>query len=509
MAGGGARGEPWQSFSRKLSGSRNSTANRNKRLRSWQPGKIVEAPAAGRFAPAAIAIFGAFLLLLLMGGLVQVRLVTQEQQRLLPNYLSLVGRTVASPQDYFFFLEFMIDAESGEIDQGAAEDYFASPFWARAVAHLQTAEAEEFVRTAEILSVDGRRLLGADGLPPAPNGEEARTDAEREAIARAAAGEIAAPTVPRDDLHRSIYAPIRSAADGPVIALLRLEAEAERFAGLERLRNRLFTSFVLTGLLFLFLYVTTVRLMRRTIDAEKAIARADRLRALGTMTAGIAHEIRNPLGILMLEVEEMEAAVRQLPDSKPRSEISRVAVDLKDEIRRLRKLTENFLSFSGASSAASLTLAPVDVAATLEPLYQVWSKSVDSARRKVSMDLPSPGDGGLFARFEEDRLRQIVLNLLRNADEALGEQEGSIRLSAAREAREIVITVSDTGPGIEPAILNQIFDPFFTTRAEGSGLGLSLSRALAESAGGSLLVESQRGKGAAFTLRLPISEESP
>lgn len=469
----------------------------------------MEVPQAGRFAPLAIAIFGAFLLLLLLGALVQVRLVTQEQERLLPNHLALVGRTAAAPQDYFFFLEFLTDAESGAFDGDALEDYFASTFWERVVAQLQAAEAEEFVKSAEILSVGGVRLLGADGLPPSDGAPSQRSPAELEAIKRAARGEIASPELARNDLRRSIYAPIRSSPEGPVIALLRLEAEAEKFASLEYLRNRLFLSFIVTGLLILFLYVTTVRVMRRTIEAEKAIARADRLRALGTMTAGIAHEIRNPLGILTLEVEEMEATVRHLPESRERTEIGRIAGDLKDEIRRLRKLTENFLSYSGASSPTTLALAPVDVGSTLEPLYQVWSKSVDATRRSLALDIQNPPEGRLIAKFEEDRLRQIVLNLLRNADEALGEREGAIRLKAFREGREIVLSVSDNGPGIEAAVLGQIFDPFFTTRAEGSGLGLSLSRALAESAGGSLSAQSPPGEGATFTLRLPVSEESP
>ncbi|HMX63705.1 MAG TPA: ATP-binding protein, partial [Candidatus Sumerlaeota bacterium] len=132
---------------------------------------------------------------------------------------------------------------------------------------------------------------------------------------------------------------------------------------------------------------------------------------------------------------------------------------------------------------------------------KMWSRGLSPELRTVSNHSDAP-DAAVF--FPADRLRQIVLNLLRNADEALGKNKGEIRVIVARDkANQASITVTDNGPGISDNILDQIFDPFFTTRAEGTGLGLSLSRAFAQAGGGTLTAESEEGKGAKFVLVLP------
>jgi signal transduction histidine kinase len=102
----------------------------------------------------------------------------------------------------------------------------------------------------------------------------------------------------------------------------------------------------------------------------------------------------------------------------------------------------------------------------------------------------------------EDKLRQVMLNLLRNADEAIGDKDGAITITLRRQQGNVQISVTDTGPGIPVDVASQVFDPFFTTRADGTGLGLSVSRAIAEAAGGSLTVQSTLGEGAVFVLTL-------
>jgi two-component system, NtrC family, sensor kinase len=107
-------------------------------------------------------------------------------------------------------------------------------------------------------------------------------------------------------------------------------------------------------------------------------------------------------------------------------------------------------------------------------------------------------------------LKQIFLNLIANARQAMP-NGGIVRVEARREGGFAVATVSDDGPGIEPAVLERIFEPFFTTKrlTGGTGLGLSVSFGIAESHGGTLTVASEPGHGAAFTLRLPVYEEVP
>jgi signal transduction histidine kinase len=288
-----------------------------------------------------------------------------------------------------------------------------------------------------------------------------------------------------------------------VVAILRMEGD--NFERLVTLRSRLFFGLLLSMGVLLFLWFWTLKMVKRTIEAERSAAQSDRLRALGTMTAGIAHEIRNPLGIISLQAEELKALSAEVADPTLREALQATTADLQKEARRLKDLTHSFLAFSKASSATNKEAPRVDVNGCVEGTVRLWQKGLRPELRTVRFE---PAARTVSAIMQEDRLKQILLNLLRNADEALGSQVGEITVAVEPSGNHVRISIRDNGPGISREAQAQIFDPFFTTRAEGTGLGLSLSRALAEAAKGNLEVNSELGAGATFTLTLRLAPDA-
>ncbi|MBI5155593.1 ATP-binding protein, partial [Candidatus Poribacteria bacterium] len=141
-----------------------------------------------------------------------------------------------------------------------------------------------------------------------------------------------------------------------------------------------------------------------------------------------------------------------------------------------------------------------DLGETVARIVRLFEKGLPpNIRLVIQAGPPAP----VRVTFAEAQLRQVVLNLLRNSQEAIGGAAGQITVSVAAEREFGVVTIRDNGPGMDGATLAQIFDPFFTTRPEGTGLGLPLSRSLVEAAGGRLVIESTKGAGAVAQLSLP------
>lgn len=453
-----------------------------------------------RQAQFAFACLGACLLVLNVAGVLLVRSYIVQQERNLTDYLALVGSAVTEYRDSYQILDFVYDPSSGRIDEEALAFYSTTVDWETLRAGLAAAMKQKHVERADLLTPSGEIILRGDGTSPPP-GERTPYLLDQSALASATAGSMASPALTPGDPTKRLYMPLVH-PKGRTLAVLRLEHNPLDFSALRTSRNRFFLGFFGATALLVFLYFQTMRLVRRTIEAERGASQADRLRALGTMTAGIAHEIRNPLNIISLQVEELRASVPAVQEESTRKALTQIAEDLQSETRRLKELTQTFLNFSRTTSAPTTKAVAVDAHRAVEKLFRLWEKGLDPRMRRVAFVNDAPA--GTRVLFTEDRLRQVLLNLLRNADEALGTQAGEITLTMALKASSLHISVRDTGPGIDPANLNQIFDPFFTTRAEGTGLGLSLTKALVEGAGGKLEVESKPGKGACFTAILPV-----
>jgi len=229
---------------------------------------------------------------------------------------------------------------------------------------------------------------------------------------------------------------------------------------------------------------------------QKAARQADKLAALGTLSAGIAHEINNPIGIITSRVEVMmlEAEEEELPPEMRKD----LEVILR-HARRVAAITQGLLSFARQSSG---TRGPVNLNQVAEEIVELARKDMSRARVEVTMKLDET-----MPSFVADgnAIGQVLLNLLTNARGAMPEG-GEItietgHLAAARAAR---LSVRDTGSGIPPEILTKIFDPFFTTKSEGTGLGLAISHGIVQDHHGTVDVRSEVGKGTVFTLTFPL-----
>jgi signal transduction histidine kinase len=241
---------------------------------------------------------------------------------------------------------------------------------------------------------------------------------------------------------------------------------------------------------------------RLLLEKEVQLRRADRLSALGQLSAGLAHEIRNPLGSIKGAVEILQD---DYPAGHPKAEF--FAILLK-EVNRLNDVLTNFLSFA---RPVNPHLTPVDVPAVLGALEGLVSGQARSRRVQVFTNFHS-GPSRVMA--DETLLKQAFLNIMLNALEAMpegGDLAISTRLgwgtaaSSAEERPEWLETVfDDTGPGIAEADLGRIFDPFFTTKKDGTGLGLAITHRIIENHHGTIRVVSQRGKGTTFVITLPL-----
>ena len=251
---------------------------------------------------------------------------------------------------------------------------------------------------------------------------------------------------------------------------------------------------------------------------SEALLRSERLAAIGRIAAQITHEIRNPLSAIGLNAEELGERLRESAagsgENARGGEISRAGgsatgsrgaagsmVALCDaisrEVDRLAAVTEEYLRFARVPKPQ---LAPADLNDVVRDLLdfvrpELGAASV-TAEVSLSAELPP-----LLA--DAGQLRQLLLNLVRNAKEAM-QGGGSLRVSTRIEDGWALLQVSDSGPGIEPARLARIFDPFFTTKERGTGLGLALSQEIAQEHDGQLSCESLPGAGATFTLRLRL-----
>jgi PAS domain S-box-containing protein len=226
---------------------------------------------------------------------------------------------------------------------------------------------------------------------------------------------------------------------------------------------------------------------------ERAAQQSEKLAALGTLAAGLAHELNNPIGIISTRAELIlaDAETRDLPED--------VAEDLRvihRHAQRVARIAQGLLSFARASSGqpGRIDLNHV-VEETLLLVEKMLVKDGARIRHALAPDLP-------LIWGDANALQQVVMNLLTNARDAVkGGGEIWIETSAARESSgDVQLVVRDTGAGIPPEVLPKIFDPFFTTKAEGTGLGLSISYGIVRDHQGTVDVQSKPGEGTTFVL---------
>ena len=244
-------------------------------------------------------------------------------------------------------------------------------------------------------------------------------------------------------------------------------------------------------------------------EMEARLAQSERLAALGTLLAGIAHEMNNPLAYTLLGIEQALAQLTHL--QAPADDVAKVREALDGALHGATRVSAVVNQIRASSRPDVEERAAVDVRAVLEAALRVTHNEIHHRARLVTdfADLP-PG----VVTGNAQRLEQVFLNLLVNAVQALpdGRAENEIRVVLrAPTAREVSIEVSDNGPGIPADVRSRIFDPFFTTKPVGLGLGLGLSicHGIVTSHGGTITVDSAPGRGSTFRIVLPATPAAP
>jgi PAS domain S-box-containing protein len=228
---------------------------------------------------------------------------------------------------------------------------------------------------------------------------------------------------------------------------------------------------------------------------EEQIAQADKLASIGQLSAGIAHEINNPLGIILgytqLLIRNENSDTEKYNDLKT----------IEKHVRNCKSIVEDLLNFARSSRPDKNVIRLDETADDVLNFIQQHAGLEDIAVHKhYDPSVPQ-------MRLDEKKIKQVLMNLIMNAKHAMGEK-GTLRISTSSidSERQVTLKIEDTGHGIEKRDLVRIFDPFFTTKptGEGTGLGLSVSYGIIKNHGGDILVESDVGKGSIFTIVLPL-----
>ncbi len=222
------------------------------------------------------------------------------------------------------------------------------------------------------------------------------------------------------------------------------------------------------------------------------LRQAERLASLGQLSAGLAHEIRNPLGSIQGAVEILSEGVS---GEDPKAEFAQIA---KREVANLHKLVGDILRFSKPAPPLPI---PSDVQEIIEASCRLCA---DQARRQGTEIVILGEPPARTILVDPEQIKQVLLNILLNAIQAQP-AGGRVVIRSFAEMGESVISVEDSGPGIEPENLDRIFDPFFTTKREGTGLGLSISYQLVRNNGGRIRITSSPGHGACFLVSFPLA----
>jgi len=230
----------------------------------------------------------------------------------------------------------------------------------------------------------------------------------------------------------------------------------------------------------------------RTLRSQ--IVRNQRMATVGSLAAGVAHEIRNPLSSIKGFATYFRERYQSVPDDQ------KIADIMIQEVDRLNRVVGQLLDFS---RPLSLSRKPVHIRNLISDSLALVRQKAEEKNIAISMDVAPEN---ITARIDPDQIRQVLLNLHLNALEAM-DSGSRLSVSAKKDSNMLQIRIQDTGCGILPEHLSRIFDPYFTTRSSGAGLGLAIVHNIIEAHEGRIEVESRPGEGTAITLHLPDSEE--
>jgi signal transduction histidine kinase len=315
-----------------------------------------------------------------------------------------------------------------------------------------------------------------------------------EAFGAAGAGRAASsPSLTVDGtVLKAAFAPVRD-WDGTVEAVLGVTAGGGFFSSIPALRRTLLAVSLGSAALVAVLGLVFFGMSRRLARTESALSRAETLSAMGTLAAGVAHEVRNPLAIIA-------GTASRLKKKYSGSGGDPLFDFIPEEVERLNGIVEGYLRF-----ARDEPLAPVecDLRSVIERTARLVEQDLAARNVRLHRDV---GSEPVPIRADPQRIQQVVLNLLLNAAQAMAEG-GELGLELVPEREACTIRVSDEGPGFSRKQLKDAFQPFYTTKEKGSGLGLFLAKRIVEGHGGTIAVANRAGGGAIVTVELPRGSE--
>ena len=291
--------------------------------------------------------------------------------------------------------------------------------------------------------------------------------------------------------------------------LVYLQDKTDAFADLYRARRLGIIIFLLGSL---GIVGTSVFLSRRMVqriaraDQEKEmmneqVIEAGKLASVGELAAGIAHEINNPMAIMVEEAGWIEDLLQEeeFKEGANLDEFKRAVKQIKVQGKRCKEITHKLLSFARKTDPAIKVVQLNDL---VEEIVALCEQRAKYSSIHINMNLMSPLP---TIHASPSEMQQVLLNLINNAVDAMEKSGGSIDITTRVDGAYVVLDVADTGPGIPQANLARIFDPFFTTKAvgKGTGLGLSICYGIIHKMGGEISVNSAVGIGAVFHIRIP------
>lgn len=284
----------------------------------------------------------------------------------------------------------------------------------------------------------------------------------------------------------------------------------DAFAELFTARNRAIVVFVFGIILVgVATYLTTEILVKKIekVDMEKELLdeqliQSQKLASIGEFSAGIAHEINNPLAVINVETELIQSLVQKDDDTEPieLADVNDSLGEIKKQVNRCKEITHKLLNFARKMDSV---IKEVNIHTLIDEVVGMREREASFVNIAILKEY-QPGLPAVFS--DPSLLRQVILNLLNNAIDALA-QGGELVIGTRIEQTDTVaIFVKDSGMGIPAENLKKIFDPFFTTKppGKGTGLGLSICHGIIQKLGGNIVVDSEVGKGTIFTIKLPV-----
>jgi signal transduction histidine kinase len=239
---------------------------------------------------------------------------------------------------------------------------------------------------------------------------------------------------------------------------------------------------------------------RKRLEAAKL--QAERLAMVGTMAAQVAHEVRNPLGSITLNLDLIQKEIVKLAKGQGHSsdEGRGLVIEIREEVQRIQRVLEDYLQFARLPKPQ---LRPVQLNELLSQKLDFMHGEFEKAHVKPLTHLDPAAD---VINADAEQLWQAMLNLIRNSLDAMP-NGGSLTIGTWGEGGQVRLRVTDTGKGMSEEHLKQVFAPFFTTKPNGTGLGLALVQQIASEHGGHVECESTPGKGSTFTIFLPVENK--